>query len=167
MCRGDPSSHWWCAVLLGLVFLFLARTASAQEPPTVETPSPSPTSSETLLPSEPNPTDSWVNFDNLWNLLKEELIASEADSTKLYASLAELQTEVNGLRISLAESTTLYEQSEAARMIEREAAEARITDAILKGIEAEKKRKTWQAVAFVAGGVAIVETAAMLIALAF
>ena len=60
----------------------------------------------------------------------------------------------------------LYEQSEASRMIEREAAEARITDAILRGIDAEKSRDRWKTSAIILGCVGIILAGGLAISIA-
>lgn len=156
MCRDDQSSRWWLLALLGLVLLFAARTVSGQELLTSDTPTPSPQSNETLPNTDPTPTDQWASFDQLWTSLKDELTQSDADSQALLTSLEALRIEADELRSSLTESTRLYEQSEASRMIEREAAEARITDAILRGIDAEKSRDRWKITAIILGGVGII-----------
>jgi len=156
MCRDDQSARWWLLALLGLVLLFAARTVSAQELPTSNTPTPSPQSSEALPNTEPTPTDQWASFDLLWTSLKDELTQSDADSQALLISLEALRIEADELRSSLTESTRLYEQSEASRMIEREAAEARITDAMLRGIDAEKSRDRWKITAIILGCVGII-----------
>ncbi len=166
MCRDDQSARWWLLALLGLVLLFAARTVSAQELPTSNTPTPSPQSSEALPNTEPTPTDQWASFDQLWTSLKDELTQSDADSQALLISLEALRIEADELRSSLTESTRLYEQSEVSRMIEREAAEARITDAILRGIDAEKSRDRWKTSAIILGCVGIILAGGLAISVA-
>ena len=166
MWRHEESSHWWLVALLALVLLSLARTVSAQELPTSNTPTPTPQSSETLPNTEPTPTDQWASFDLLWTSLKDELTQSDADSQALLTSLEALRIEADELRSSLTESTRLYEQSEASRMIEREAAEARITDAILRGIDAEKSRDRWKTSAIILGCVGIILAGGLAISVA-
>ena len=166
MWRHEESSRWWLVALLGLVLLFAARTVSAQELPTGDTPTPSLQSNETLPNTEPTPTDQWASFDQLWTSLKDELTQSDADSQALLTSLEALRIEADELRSSLTESTRLYEQSEARLMIEREAAEARITDAILRGIDAEKSRDRWKTSAIILGCVGIILAGGLAISIA-
>lgn len=166
MWRQEESSRWWLVALLALVLLSLARTVSGQEFPTSDTPTPTPQSSETLPNTEQTPTDQWASFDLLWTSLKDELTQSDADSQALLTSLEALRIEADELRSSLTESTRLYEQSEASRMIEREAAEARITDAILRGIGAEKSRDRWKITAIILGGVGIILASGLAISIA-
>ena len=166
MWRHEESSRWWLVALLALVLLSLARTVSAQELPTSNTPTPTPQSSETLPNTEPTQTDQWASFDLLWTSLKDELTQSDADSQALLTSLEALRIEADELRSSLTESTRLYEQSEASRMIEREAAEARITDAILRGIDAEKSRDRWKTSAIILGCVGIILAGGLAISVA-
>lgn len=166
MWRHEESSRWWLVALLALVLLSLARTVSGQELPTSDTPPTSPQSSETLPNTEPTPTDQWASFDQLWTSLKDELTQSDADSQALLTSLEALRIEADELRSSLTESTRLYEQSEASRMIEREAAEARITDAILRGIDAEKSRDRWKTSAIIIGCVGIILAGGLAISIA-
>ena len=166
MWRHEESSRWWLVALLALVLLSLARTVSGQELPASDTPTPSPQSSETMPSTEPNPTDQWASFDSLWTSLKDELTQSDADSQALLTSLEALRIEADELRSSLTESTMLYEQSEASRMIEREAAEARITDAILRGIDAEKSRDRWKTSAIILGCVGIILAGGLAISIA-
>ena len=166
MWRHEESSRWWLVALLALVLLSLARTVSGQELPASNTPTPSPQLSETSPSIEPTPTDQWASFDLLWTSLKDELTQSDADSQALLTSLEALRIEADELRSSLKESTRLYEQSEASRMIEREAAEARITDAILRGIDAEKSRDRWKTSAIILGCVGIVLAGGLAISIA-
>lgn len=166
MWRQEESSRWWLVALLALVLLSLARTASGQELPTSDTPPTSPQSNETLPNTEPTPTDQWASFDQLWTSLKGELTQSDADSQALLTSLEALRIEADELRSSLTESTRLYEQSETSRMIEREAAEARITDAILRGIDAEKSRDRWKITAIILGGVGIILAGGLAVSIA-
>ena len=166
MWRQEESSRWWLVALLGLVLLSLARTVSGQETQSGSTPTPSQQSSETLPNTEPTPTDQWASFDLLWTSLKDELTQSDADSQALLTSLEALRIEADELRSSLTESTRLYEQSEASRMIEREAAEARITDAILRGIDAEKSRDRWKTSAIILGCVGIILAGGLAISVA-
>ena len=166
MWRQEESSRWWLLALLALVLLSLARTVSGQELPASNTPTPSPQLSETSPNTEPTPTDQWASFDQLWTSLKDELTQSDADSQALLTSLEALRIEADELQSSLKESTRLYEQSEASRMIEREAAEARITDAILRGIDAEKSRDRWKITAIILGGVGIILAGGLAISIA-
>lgn len=166
MWRHEESSRWWLVALLALVLLSLARTVSGQETQSGSTPTPSPQSSKTMPSTEPNPTDQWASFDQLWTSLKDELTQSDADSQALLTSLEALRIEADELRSSLTESTMLYEQSEASRMIEREAAEARITDAILRGIDAEKSRDRWKTSAIILGCVGIILAGGLAISIA-
>ena len=166
MWRQEESSRWWLVALLALVLLSLARTVSGQELLTSDTPTPSPQSNETLPNTEPTPTDQWASFDQLWTSLKDELTQSDADSQALLISLEALRIEADELRSSLTESTRLYEQSEVSRMIEREAAEARITDAILRGIDAEKSRDRWKTSAIILGCVGIILAGGLAISVA-
>jgi len=144
MCKQKISLSWLCVVPLLLALLFSAHTAWGQE---TNEPAPTlslPSSGTNTPPTGPIPTDPWSNFDSAWTNLKDELTQSAEDSEKLSNLLHQLQTETNGLRSSLAQSIQQYEDSEKARMIERSAAEAKITDAILKGIKAEKSRDRWK-----------------------
>ena len=166
MWRQEESSRWWLLALLALVLLSLARTVSGQELPASNTPTPSPQLSETSPNTEPTPTDQWASFDQLWTSLKDELTQSDADSQALLISLEALRIEADELRSSLTESTRLYEQSEASRMIEREAAEARITDAILRRIDAEKSRDRWKTSAIILGCVGIILAGGLAISIA-
>ena len=166
MWRHEESSRWWLVALLALVLLSLARTVSGQELPASDTPTPAPQSNETLPNTEPTPTDQWASFDLLWTSLKDELTQSDADSQALLISLEALRIEADELRSSLTESTRLYEQSEASRMIEREAAEARITDAILRRIDAEKSRDRWKTSAIILGCVGIILAGGLAISIA-
>ena len=166
MWRHEESSRWWLVALLALVLLSLARTVSGQELPSNDTPTPSPQLSETSTNTEPTPTDQWASFDLLWTSLKDELTQSDADSQALLISLEALRIEADELRSSLTESTMLYEQSETSRMIEREAAEARITDAILRGIDAEKSRDRWKTSAIILGCVGIILAGGLAISIA-
>ena len=166
MWRHEESSRWWLVALLALVLLSLARTVSGQELPASDTPTPLPQSSETLPNTEPTPTDQWASFDLLWTSLKDELTQSGADSQALLTSLEALRIEADELRYSLMESMRLYEQSETSRMIEREAAEARITDAILRGIDAEKSRDRWKTSAIILGCVGIILAGGLAISIA-
>jgi hypothetical protein len=92
-------------MLLGLVFLFLARTASAQEPPTVETPSPSPISSETSQRQGNWQNPEQPNLSELWESLKAELEQSEQDWQKQAELLLQLQIETEELQSLLMQST--------------------------------------------------------------
>jgi len=82
------------------------------------------------------------------------LTASDEDSARLLTLLQGLQTEAAALRSSLELSIQQFEGSEAARLIEREAAEKRVVDAILRGVEAERQRDRARALAGILGGVA-------------
>ena len=166
MWRHEEASRWWLVALLALVLLSLARTVSGQELLTSDTPTPSLQSNETLPNTDPTPTDQWASFDQLWTSLKDELTQSDADSQALLTSLEALRIEADELRSSLTESTRLYKQSEASRIIEREAAEARITDAILRGIDAEKSRDRWKTSAIILGCVGIILAGGLAISIA-
>jgi len=154
MCSQNRSSgFFWLALLFG-VLLFSARTTWGQEPSATVQPPPSLQSSQNLPISSTTPTDPWNNFDSAWSSLKGELTASDEDSANLLTLLQGLQTEAEGLRSSLELSIQQFEGSEAARLIEREAAEKRIVDAILRGVEAERQRDRARALAGILGGVA-------------
>ena len=144
---------FWSAWVLLLLLLFMGlvstRAEDQSEPPM---PQPLPASSESWLTPELLQTDPWQSFDLLWQTLKEELTASETDSKKLQELLDGLLIERDGLQFSLTESTRLYEQSEEARMIERKAAEAKVVDAILRSIEAQKEAEFWRKSTIVAIG---------------
>jgi hypothetical protein len=67
----------------------------------------------------PTMTDNWLNFDELWQTLQAELIASEADSAKQLSLLVGLQTEMLELKYLLQESTRLFQESDQALANER------------------------------------------------
>jgi hypothetical protein len=120
------------------------------------------------LPSTGTPqTDPWESFDSAWSSLKLELMGWSEDSQKLYELLEALQTEADGLRYSLTLSREQFEASEEARMIERKAAEAKVVDAILRSIEAQRQMERWRAGALVAGGAGLVGWILAAIALVF
>jgi len=120
------------------------------------------------MPSIETPlTDPWSSFDSAWASLKDELTASDEDSARLLKLLQGLQTEAEGLRSSLALSIQQFKDSEASRMIEREAAEAKITDAILRGIAAEKSRDRWKTATIIASTVAGILGISLAISIAF
>ncbi|MBU1081606.1 MAG: hypothetical protein KKB59_14075, partial [Spirochaetes bacterium] len=154
MCRHDQSSSWWLVALFLLVALFSARTVWGQETSASEAPPLSLSSTPNSASTESQPTDPWESFDSAWTSLKDELLQSAEDSEKLSRLLEGLQTEASELRFSLALSIQQYADSEAARMIEREAAEKRVVDAILRGIEAEHQRDRARLLAAILGGLA-------------
>lgn len=166
MCRRDQSS-WWLLALFFLVFFFSARTVWGQE---TSEPGRTPNSQASASPMrfiETLLTDPWANFDSAWTSLRDELTASSEDSAKLSILLQGLQTEADGLRLSLALSIQQYEVSEASQMIERAAAEAKVTDAILRGIEAEKRARAWQTGAAILGAIVGVETVLIILSFIF
>lgn len=139
------------AALLLVLFLFMALVMlRADEVPSGIMPLSSPESSGNYLSPGMPWIDPWESFDQLWVNLKDELTASELDWQKLQDSLARLQTETGELRSLLMESSERLARSEEARMIERKTAEAKIVDAILRSIEAEKKADRWRTGTFVA-----------------
>lgn len=154
MCARDQLSFWWDVVLLLLVLCFAARTVSGQETSELVSTLNVPASGTVSPFIETPPTDPWNSFAATWQSLKDELIQSAEDSVKLSALLQGLRTEADGLRFSLAQSILQFEASEAARMIEREAAEAKVTDAILQGMEAAKSRDRWKTIAVVTSTIA-------------
>jgi len=95
------------------------------------------------------------------------LTASDEDSAKLLTLLQGLQAEAAALRSSLELSMQQYENSEASRLIEREAAEKRVVDAILRGVEAERQRDRARALAGILGGIAGVLGASLALSLIF
>jgi len=129
--------------------LVSTRAEDQSEPPMLQ---PLPEWSENSASTGTLQTDPWESFDQLWQTLKDELTASEQDSKKLQELLDGLLIERDGLQSSLMESTRLYEQSEEARMIERKAAEAKVVDAILRSIEAQKQAEFWRKSTIVAIG---------------
>ena len=153
----------WSAWVLVLLLLFMGLV-SARAEDLNEQPMPQPLLplSESMPSTGTLPTDPWLNFDQAWISLKLELMGWSEDSQTLYDSLQVLRIEADGLRSSLTLSREQFEASEEARMIEREAAEARIVDAIMVGINATKERDkavkaqaAWRATALVLAGAAI------------
>ena len=129
-CRTSGGSRWWpLSCWLCLALLAAPATSWADNPGSESSP-PSASASESLPSGTPTtelqPTDPWASFDELWTELKGELTASDADWQTLLASLDRLQIEAGELRSSWEESRTLLEQSEEARLREREAAAATI-----------------------------------------
>ena len=167
MCARSPQSSWWLLALLFLVLFFSARTAWGQEPSVPGQPPPSLQSAQSLPTSSTTPTDPWESFDSAWSSLKDELTASDEDSAKLLTLLQGLQTEAVALRSSLELSIRQYENSEASRLIEREAAEKRVVDAILRGAEAERQRDRARALSGILGGIAGVLGASLALSLIF
>lgn len=149
MCAREPLSPWWFVAFYFLLVCFAPPTSWGQEANAPEPTLSLPIFGQATPSIETPPTDPWANFDSAWTSLKDELIQSAEDSEKLSTLLLGLQIEVEELRSSLAESTRQFELSEANRMIEREAAEAKVTDAILKGIKAAKSRDRWKTAAIV------------------
>jgi len=84
------------------------------------------------------------------------LTASDADYQKLSQSLDALQTEALALKSSSTESMRLYEQSERARMTERELAQIAEASMIERMWDAERSMKAWRLAALVASGVSAV-----------
>lgn len=160
--RCGKQSFWsaWVLLLLLLCMALVSTRAEDQSEPPM--PQPSPQWSENSASTGTLQTDPWASFDLAWTNLKLELIGWSEDSQTLYDSLQVLKTEADGLRYSLTLSREQFEASEEARMIERKAAEARVVDAIMVGINATKERDkavkaqaTWRATALVLAGAAI------------
>lgn len=149
ICAGKRLRLWLaCAWLLAL-----AGTSWAEGPPTESLlQSGSDTaSSPSSMPTTGQPqTGQWESFDSLWETLKEELSASEADLQTLQDSLARLQTEARELQSSYLELMELYEKSERARMTERETARLAEEAALLRLWDAEQDRDRWRIAAIVA-----------------
>ena len=145
--NGPQLSCWLLA--LGLLLLVQA-TLPAQPMSVPPEPQPLPLQTESLQQQGQTQTDPWQSFDSAWSSLKLELMGWSEDSQTLYNSLEALQTEAEELRSSLTLSREQYKASEEARMIERKAAEARVVDAILRGIEAQKQMEAWRTGAKVA-----------------
>lgn len=145
MPRWWPLSCWLClALLLAPATSWADGPGSASSPPSASASESSPSGTPT---TELQLTDPWTSFDELWTELKGELTASDADWQTLLASLDRLQIEAGELRSSWAESRTLLEQSEEARLREREAAVAAI-------YQAERARDHWRVVSITAAGAA-------------
>jgi len=156
MCERRSSRSAWVLLWL-LVFIALVSTrAEGQEMPNLPLSGSDSESfpSSTLTIEQPQ-TNPWESFDSAWSSLKLELMGWSEDSQRLFELLETLQTEAEGLRSSLMLSREQFEASEEARVIERKAAEARVVDAILRSIEAQKQMERWRTVALVAGGVGI------------
>jgi len=143
------------AFLLLALFL-LVRTASGQSAPTSGTSSPLPPSTQTAPLSETPPTDPWASFDSLWSSLKTELTESDADYLRLSQSLDALLIEVQGLKSSSTESTRLLQESEAARMTERELSEIAEAAMVERRRSAERGLRAWRLAALVATGLSVV-----------
>ena len=141
MCNRESSSFWLVA-LFCLLALFSAHTAWGEE-------TPIPSALSTSLPS-PLTISGWQSFDEAWTSLKEELTASDEDSARLLILLQNLQTEADGLRSSLLESSRLLKQSGEALEVERR----RAIDAIDALEAAQVSVKWWKGVAGILGGVA-------------
>ena len=141
ICRNSSAPRWWPLSCWFCLALLAAPAISWADSPGSASSPPSGSASESLPSgtptSESNPTDPWASFDSLWSELKGELIASDADWQTLLASLDRLQIEAGELRSSWAESKTLLERSEEARLREREAAAAAI-------YQAERARDRWR-----------------------
>ena len=143
MCRRDQSS-WWLVALLFLLALFAARTVWGHETPIPSAPS--------TLPPSPLTISGWQSFDEAWAKLKDELTASDADWARLSSLLQNLQTEADGLRSSLLESSRLLQLSDQSLAVERQ----RAMDAIDALEAAIISRNRWKGVAGILGGVAAV-----------
>jgi len=152
MCAPVPRSSWWLLALL----LLAAHTTWAQEQPTPAMPSLLPPSTQTVPLSETPPTDPWASFDSLWSSLKTELTESDADYLKLSQSLDALLIEMSALKSSSTESTRLWQESEAARMTERELSEIAEAALVERMWAAERGRRAWRLAALVASGLSIV-----------
>jgi len=136
-------------VLLLFMALVLARADEAPSPPL-------PPLQPSLSLPDLRPTGAWTIFDQLWQTLRRELEESEADSKKLQESLQASQTEADGLRFSLTESSRLLTISEQARLDERRLCAQALQDA-QEQLERERTRKKlWRgATASVGGALAI------------
>lgn len=152
-CERRSSLSAWALLWLLVFMVLVSMRAEGQE--TLNSP-PSGSGLESLqlaTPTiEPPLTDPWESFDLAWNSLKLELMGWSEDSQTLYDSLQVLQIEADGLRYSLTLSREQFAASEEARMIEREAAEAKVVDAILRSIEAQKQAEFWRKSTIVAIG---------------
>jgi hypothetical protein len=140
----------------------MALVSTRADEPSVQPVSPPlPPPSENSASTEQPQTDPWESFDSAWSSLKLELMGWSEDSLRLYGLLEALQTEASGLRSSLTLSREQYEASEEARMIERKEAEAKIVEAIIRGVDAEFARdralvasRRWRTTALIAAGAA-------------
>ena len=121
MCRRD-GSLWWLAALLGLLLLFAARTASAQET-SVSAPTPNMLSQELLLPSGSRTSNEawtylmqeWSEFGPIWDALMMQLEASEIGISELPFYLASTRGQLDSLTTSLAEETKARQEAEHSR----------------------------------------------------
>jgi len=156
MCLDRYSGSFWRALLFGAL-LFSARTIWGQEQPALGMPSPWLPSTRTAPSSEMPPTDPWASFDSLWSSLKTELTESDADYLRLSQSLDALLIEVQGLKSSSTESTRLWQESEAARMTEREAAIEREAGIVERLWAAERSRAVWRTGALIGISAAALE----------
>lgn len=163
MC--ERKSSWWLFALLLLVLFFSARTVWADETSAPATPPPLQPSSQSGQTTSSTPTDPWSNLDSAWLSLKGELTGSQSDSEALSILLLGLQTEANELRFSLQESTKRYEESEAARMTEREACIEREAGIVERLWSAERSRAAWRTGALIGVSAAALEAVIIIVSL--
>lgn len=141
----DSSKKWLCIWLLAFsLLLCVSPLAHGQDMATSTPPDSelSPQSMPSTPMQSPDTTHGWQSFDDLWTMLKGELTASDQDSARLSELLQGLQTEADGLRRSLTESTALLQSSASDLAAERSAYR-----------EALVERDKWRMLAYIGGGV--------------
>ena len=150
--RQSAWSAWVLVLLLLFMGLVSTRAEDQSEPPM---PQPSPQWSENSASTGTLQTDPWLYFDQAWISLKLELMGWSEDSQTLYGLLDQLQIEAVGLRSSLTLSREQFEDSEAARTQEREAATKRLAAEKLRADRAEQSAQFWKPVAIGSAVIAV------------
>ncbi|MGD9938605.1 MAG: hypothetical protein AB7T74_02265 [Clostridia bacterium] len=162
-CERRSSWSAWVLVLLLLCMGLVSTRAEGQEMPSLPLSGSDSESSPSSMPStEPKVIDLPPEFWQSWETFKTEF---QAFSLSLETYLD--QVEAYGISFEelpafMTHLTESYKASESARMIEREVAEAKVVDAIMDGIHAEKERDTavrsrdaWRTAALVSAGTAV------------
>lgn len=90
------------------------------------------------------PTSSWASIDQLLDELIAESEASVQDWIRLSSKLGALQTEVQELSDSLAESRRLYDSSEASRRSEQQAGQSLAQALEARASKAEASARAWR-----------------------
>ena len=162
-CERPSGSSAACLLLLFLFMLLGLARAEGQEMKNLPLSGSASESSPSSMPStEPKVIDLPPEFWQSWETFKTEF---QAFSLSLETYLD--QVEAYGISFEelpafMTHLTESYKASESARMIEREVAEAKVVDAIMDGIHAEKERDTavrsrnaWRTAALVSAGAAV------------
>lgn len=170
MCRGDPSSRWWCAALLGLVFLFSARIASAQElePSTTSEPTLSTTASTLRSLS----AELVQRLDERRQQADEQLQSGTSIGEQLRGAMQSDELSSSALSIlststsqALADSVTASTAT-TSLLSDASASSTSLSEDLPAYVQQmTRARDLWRTASLVAGGIAAVET--VLIILSF